>query len=80
MSLSVLQQLALVIVKAVDEYTLRDKKGKGSSYSITERRVPDLIPVLGSKSGLQLPLQPLRRLLPILLLGEHRHNGCEQLA
>jgi len=25
------------------------KKGKGSQYSITERRVPELIPVLGSQ-------------------------------
>jgi len=25
------------------------KKGKGSLYSITERRVPELIPVLGSQ-------------------------------
>ena len=73
------------------------KKGKGSPYSITERRVPKLIPVLGSQPagdvnhkpdgrrhyfppGLQLPLQPLRGLLPILLLGEQRHNGCEQFA
>ena len=31
-------------------------------------------------SGLQLPSQPLRGLLPILLLGEQRHNGCEQFA
>ena len=63
------------------------KKGKGSPYSITERRVPELIPVLSSqptgdvsrKPGGRLPLlsarpqlppQPLRRLLPILLLGE----------
>jgi len=30
--------------------------------------------------GLQLPVQPLRGLLPILLLGEQRHNGCEQFA
>jgi len=30
--------------------------------------------------GLQLPPQPLRALLPILLLGEQRHNGCEQFA
>ena len=68
---------------------------KGSPYSITERRVPELIPVLGSqpagdlshKPGGRLPLrsarpavtpQPLRRLLPILLLGEQRHNGCER--
>ena len=30
--------------------------------------------------GLQLPPQPLKGLLPILLLGEQRHNGCEQFA
>ena len=64
---------------------------KGSPYSITECRVPELIPVLGSqpagdvnhKPGGRLPLlsartavipQPLRGLLPILLL------GCEQFA
>jgi len=27
------------------------KKGKGSPYSITERRVPELIPVLGNSAG-----------------------------
>ena len=52
---------------------------KGSPYSITERRVPELIPVLGSQPASdvshkpggrpQLPSQPLRGLLPILLLG-----------
>jgi len=69
-------------------------KGKGSPYSITERRIPELIPVLGSqpagdvshKPGGRLSLlsvrpvvtpQPLRELLPILLLGEQRHSGCE---
>jgi len=73
------------------------KKGKGSPYSITERRVPGVIPVLGSQPagdvshepGARLPLlsarpavtpQPLRGLLPILLLGEQRHNECEQFA
>ena len=30
--------------------------------------------------GLQLSPQPLSGLLPVLLLGEHRHNGCEQFA
>jgi len=30
--------------------------------------------------GLQLPPQPLRRLLPTLLLCGQRHNGCEQFA
>ena len=70
---------------------------KGSPYSITERRVPGLISVLGSqpagdvshKPGSRLPLlssrpavtpQPLKGLLPILLLGEQRHDGCKQLA
>jgi len=63
----------------------------------TERKVLELIPVLGSQPaedvnhkqkvgchyfppGLQLPPQPLRRLLPILLLGDQRHNRCEQFA
>jgi len=72
-------------------------KGKGSPYSITKRRVPELILVLGSqpagdvshKPGGRLPLlsarpavtpQPSRGLLPILLLGEQRQNGCEQFA
>ena len=67
-------------------------KGKGSPYSITERRVPELIPVLGSqpaggvshKPGGRLPVlsarpevtpQPLRGLLPILLIGEQRHDA-----
>ena len=77
-------------------YSAKDG-GKGSPYSIRERRVPDLIPVLGSqpagdmshKPGSRLPLlstkpavtlKPLRWLLPILLLGEQRHSGCEQFA
>ena len=30
--------------------------------------------------GPQLPPQPLTGLLPILLLGERRHDGCEQFA
>jgi len=77
---------------ALDKY---DKEGKGSPYSITECRVLELIPVLGSQTaggashkpgarlpllGLQLPLQVLRGLLPISLLGEQSHNGCEQFA
>ena len=75
---------------------LYDKKG--SPYSITERRVPELIPVLCSQPargdvshkpgvgchyfppGLQLPPQPFIGLLQILLLGEQRHDGCEQFA
>ena len=72
------------------------KKGKASPYSIAERRVPELIPVLGSqpagdvshKPGGRLPLlyarhavtpAPLRGLLPIFMVGEQRHDGCERL-
>ena len=72
-------------------------KGKGSPYSSTERRVPELIPVLGSqpagdvnhKPDGRLPLlstrpavtlAPLRGLLLVSLLGEQRHDGCEQFA
>jgi len=78
------------------EYRLSGKKSKGSPYSITERRVPELIAVLGSqpagdishKPGCSLPLLSTRPavtlatqgLLPILLLGEQRDNGCEQFA
>jgi len=75
---------------------LASKKGKGSPYSITERRVPELIPVLCSqpagdmshKPGGRLPLlsarpavtsATLRGLLQILLLGEQRHDVCEQV-
>jgi len=85
------------IIKIHNITELKKVKGKGSPYSITEHRVPELIPVLGSqpvgdvshKPGSRLPLlsarpqlppQPLRGLLPILLLGEQRHNGCEQFA
>jgi len=76
---------------------IQSSSKKGSPSSITECRVPELIPVLGSqpagdvshKPDGRLPLlsarpavtpQPLRRLLAILLLGEQRHNGCEQFA
>jgi len=46
----------------------KGKKGKGSPYSITERRVPELIPVLGNqpaggvshKPGGRLPLLSAR--------------------
>jgi len=70
-------------------------KGEGSPYLIAERRVPELIPVLCSQPagdvshkpkghyfppGLQLPSQLLRGLVPISLLGEQRHDGCEQFA
>jgi len=56
-------------VKSVIRYwTVNIVKGKGSPYSSTERRVPELIPVLGSqpvdgtshKPGGRLPLLSAR--------------------
>ena len=39
------------------------EKGKGSPYSITERRVPELIPVLGSQPADDVSQKPGGRLL-----------------
>ena len=74
----------------------REAKSKDSPYSIAERKVPELIPVLGSqhtgyvshKPGGRLSLLstrtavtfPARRPVPISLLGEQKHDGCEQFA
>jgi len=41
------------------------KKGKGSPYSITERMVPELIPVLGSQPAGDVSHKPDGR-LPLL--------------
>ena len=41
------------------------KKGKGSPYSITERRVPELIPVLGGQPAGDVNHKPDGR-LPLL--------------
>ena len=43
----------------------RDKKGKGSPYSITEHRVPELIPVLGRQPAGDVSHKPGGR-LPLL--------------
>jgi len=42
-----------------------DKKGKGSPYSNTEHRVPELIPVLGSQPAVDISHKPDGR-LPLL--------------
>jgi len=67
---------------------VQEVKGKGSTYSSTERRVPELIPVLGSQpagDGGRMPLlsarpavtlETLRGPLLVSLLGEQRHDGC----
>ena len=67
----------------VDERSIKASKykGKGSPYSITERRVPELIPVLGSqragdvshKPGGRLPLLSARPALTPATL-----KGCYQ--
>ena len=44
---------------------LQIKKGKGGPYSITERRVPEWIPVLGSQPAGDESLKPGGR-LPLL--------------
>jgi len=36
--------------------------------------------MISDQPGPQLPPQPLRGLLAILLLGEQGHNACEQFA
>jgi len=43
----------------------RDKKGNGSPYSITERKVSELIPVLGSQPASDVSRKPGGR-LPLL--------------
>jgi len=45
------------------EFTDADVKGKGSPYSITERRLPELIPVLGSQPAGDVSHKPSGRLL-----------------
>jgi len=62
------------------------QKGKGSPCSIAERRVPELIPVLGSQPAGDASHKPGSR-LPILsarpaatLATRQRHDGCEQFA
>jgi len=46
-------------------YLYNDKKGKGSPYSITKCRVPEMIPVLGSQPAGDMNHKPNGR-LPIL--------------
>jgi len=85
-----------VIVMLIWHFILRSTfLLKGSPYSIIERGVLELIPVLGSQPAVtshkpsgRLPLLSARlaitflarRPVPVLLLGEQRHNGCEQFA
>jgi len=49
----------------VHHHAISEKQGKGSPYSITERRVPELIPVLGSQPADDVSHKPGGR-LPLL--------------
>jgi len=46
----------------VHHHVISEKQGKGSPYSITERRVPELIPVLGSQYADDVSHKPDGRL------------------
>ena len=52
-------------VSVMPSGTFDSKKGKGSPYSIAERRVPELIPVLGSQPAGDVSHKPGGR-LPLL--------------
>jgi len=72
-------------VLQVSELFFEIKKDKGSPYSITERRVPELIPVLGSqpaddvshKPGGRLPLLSIR---PAVTLTTHKRAATINFA
>ena len=55
----------LILVSKMSSICMMYKKGKGSQYSIAERRVPDVIPVLCSQPAGDLS-HKLRRRLPLL--------------
>ena len=55
----------VVSAAAAAVITVIQLKGKGCSYSITERRVPELIPVLGSQPAGDVSHKPDGR-LPLL--------------
>ena len=63
-SLMHMRCFSAILVKIISS-----KKGKGSPYSITERRVPELIPVLCSQRAGDVSHKPGGRLpfLPVLL-------------
>ena len=66
------------------QHSTEQKKVKSSPYSITERRVPELIPVLGSqpagdvshKPGGRLPLLTARPVVTVTALKEGCYQFC----
>ena len=55
----------VVCILSLEQLAVSDVKVKGSPYSITERRVPELIPVLGSQPAGDVSHKPGGR-LPLL--------------
>jgi len=49
-------------MKVCQSLSVSVKKGEGSPYSITKRRVPELIPVLGSQPAVDVSHKPGGRL------------------
>jgi len=64
-SVKALKSLLLVIIIPNINMFKCSLKGKGSQYSITERRVPELMPLLGSQPAGDLTHKPGGR-LPLL--------------
>jgi len=58
-------QVVYQCIPSQSHISLSASKGKGSLYSITERRVPELIPVLGSQPAGDASHKPGGR-LPVL--------------
>ena len=54
-----------ILLSGLQITAFKGKKGKVSPYSITERRVPELIPVLGSQPAGDVSHKPSGR-LPLL--------------
>jgi len=52
-------------MRKCDKMSVKGKKSKGSPYSITKRKVPELIPVLGSQPAGDVNHKPGGR-LPLL--------------
>ena len=72
----------LILVSKMSSISMMYKKGKGSQYSIAERRVPEVIPVLCSqpagdvshKLGRRLPLLSARPAVTLATLKKAATN------
>jgi len=65
LTVSCFSKIPIIFTFLVPAHPDKKVKGKGSPYSITERRVPELIPVLGSQPAGDVNHKPNGR-LPLL--------------